>query len=247
MGKIIELQDVTKIYERSKEEYLRVLEDINLNIEEGEFVCILGPSGSGKSTILRMIAGLEQPTTGRIDNKKQDSMAMVFQEYSLFPWRNVIDNVIFPLEIQGINKKESYKKARIMLERMDLLTFKDARPKELSGGMKQRVAIAKALINSPEIILMDEPFGALDPQTRFFMQEDIVELYIKNKKTIIFVTHSVEEAILLGTKVLVLSKRPGRIKHIEDIKMPYPRNKYSESFRKHIESLNSKLSWDRLE
>lgn len=243
MGTIIEVVNLYKSFVNNKDMEIKVLEDINLNVDEQEFVCLLGPSGCGKSTFLRLLAGLEKPTKGEIKllNKKIESpipeAGMVFQEYSLMPWKNILDNVAFGLELKGMNKKKRHAIANEILKRFYLDDFKESFPHELSGGMKQRVAIARSIVNSPKILYMDEPFGALDAYTRFKMQEELVDFWINEKRTIIFVTHSVEEAILLGSRVMVMSSRPGKIISDFKIDLPYPRNRWNEEFGKHFNKL----------
>lgn len=234
MSKII-LNNVSKIFE-SKGNAFKSLDNINLKIEEGEFLCILGPSGCGKSTILRLMAGLDKPSTGEIlmDNEEvigpDYRRGMVFQEYSLFPWRNVIDNVAFPLEMKGTDQVERYKIAEDYLEIVGLDKFKESKPHELSGGMKQRIAIIRALAGDPEVLLMDEPFGALDIQTRNQLQKDILKIWEDKGKTIVFVTHSIDEAIFLGDRVVLISKGPGKIVKIFDVNIKRIRNRLDPEY-----------------
>ncbi|MGZ7160498.1 MAG: ABC transporter ATP-binding protein, partial [Methanobacterium sp.] len=198
----IAINNVSKIFENKGTEF-KSLDDINLEINEGEFLCILGPSGCGKSTVLRLIAGLDKATSGKVlmddevivgpDYKR----GMVFQEYSLFPWRSVIDNVAFPLEMQGMTQEERYKIAEEYLKIVGLENFRDSKPYELSGGMRQRVAIIRSLAGNPDVLLMDEPFGALDIQTRNQIQRDLLKIWEDKGTTIIFVTHSIDESIFL--------------------------------------------------
>ncbi len=194
-----------------------VLQDIDLNVNEGEFLCIVGPSGCGKTTLLRMIAGLDFPTTGRVLEGETGisgpsrERGYVFQQYSLFPWLNVLENVNFGLELQGIEEKERDQKTREYLKMVGLSQFENSYPKELSGGMKQRVAIARSLVNNPHVLLMDEPFSALDVQSRHKLQEELVRIWKEEQKTVIFVTHNVDEAVFLADRVVVLSRNPGKI------------------------------------
>lgn len=236
MKDIIKTNNLSKTFITEKGQKIDALKDINLSVDEHEFICLLGPSGSGKSTLLRLLAGLEKPTEGEVlvlnkhINAPIIETGMVFQEYSLLPWLNVVDNISFGLELRNIPRRKRYDLSNDIIERFGLGKFKESFPYELSGGMQQRAAIARAIVNSPRILYMDEPFGALDAYTRYKMQEELVEFWLEEKRTIIFVTHSVEEAILLGSRVMVLSFRPGRI--IEDFKidLPYPRNRWDESF-----------------
>lgn len=226
------IQNVTKIF-RSQEKNTSVvaLEDINFDVEDGSFVSILGPSGCGKTTLLRIIAGLEKQTSGTIlindvlTDKPGPKRGMVFQEYSLFPWKNVLDNVSFGLKMQGMTKTEAYEKAEKYLKIVGLEEFKNNYPNELSGGMKQRVAIARALANEPDILLMDEPFGALDAQTRNNLQNELLNIWREQKLTIMFVTHSVDEAVYLSDKIIVLSARPGRIQKEISVPIKKPRDR----------------------
>ncbi len=236
MYKII-LNNVSKMFD-NKGTLFKSLEDINLKVNEGEFLCILGPSGCGKSTILRLIAGLDTPSSGQIlmddevikgpDYKR----GMVFQEYSLFPWRSVIDNVAFPLEMKGVDEEERYKVAEEYLKIVGLENFRDSKPYELSGGMKQRVAIIRALAGDPKVLLMDEPFGALDIQTRNQIQRDLLKIWEEKGKTIIFVTHSIDEGIFLGDRVVLMTKGPGRISKIFEVNIKRVRDRLNPDFLK---------------
>ncbi|MDM7935175.1 MAG: ABC transporter ATP-binding protein [Methanothrix sp.] len=212
---------------------MEVLRDINLSISENEFVCFVGPSGCGKTTLLRIIAGLEDPTTGTVTLSGEPIMGpgpergMVFQEYSLFPWRTVLDNVAFGLELKGVPSEERRGRAREYLRMVGLERFEARYPHELSGGMKQRVAIARALVNDPRALLMDEPFGALDAQTRNVMQSELLRIWEERRKTVVFVTHSVDEAIYLADRIVIMSARPGRIKDVIEVDLPRPRKRTS--------------------
>ncbi len=208
----------------------RALEPTNLSVADNDFVTILGPSGCGKSTLLRMVAGLDTPTTGRIllDGKTITGpgadRGMVFQSYTLFPWLTVAENVAFGLRERGISQKERSNIAREWLEKVGLTSFASHFPKQLSGGMQQRTAIARALANDPKMLLLDEPFGALDNQTRALMQELLLGIWERERKTVIFVTHDIEEAIFLASRVVVMSARPGRIKADIPVDLPHPRH-----------------------
>jgi NitT/TauT family transport system ATP-binding protein len=208
----------------------RALEPTNLNVADNDFVTILGPSGCGKSTLLRMVAGLDTPTTGRIllDGKAITGpgadRGMVFQSYTLFPWLTVAENIAFGLRERGISQKERSNIAREWLDKVGLTSFANHFPKQLSGGMQQRTAIARALANDPKILLLDEPFGALDNQTRALMQELLLGIWERERKTVIFVTHDIEEAIFLASRVVVMSARPGRIKADIPVDLPHPRH-----------------------
>jgi NitT/TauT family transport system ATP-binding protein len=212
---------------------MEALQDINLSIKENEFICFIGPSGCGKTTLLRIIAGLEEPTSGTISlggvaiKGPGPERGMVFQEYSLFPWRTVLDNIAFGPELRGVPTTERQEKARQYLKMVGLERFETRYPHELSGGMKQRVAIARALVNDPKALLMDEPFGALDAQTRNVMQSELLRIWEEERKTVVFVTHSVDEAIYLADRIVIMSARPGRIKDTIEIDLPRPRNRTS--------------------
>ena len=205
------------------------LNGVSLDIKENEFICVVGPSGCGKSTLLNIIAGLHEATSGEVlvDGVKVEGTGVdrgvVFQQYALFPWLTVKKNVEFGLKLKGMPDDQAKEIAMKYIKMVDLEGFVDAYPKELSGGMKQRVAIARAYAVQPEVLLMDEPFGALDAQTRTQLQAELTKTWQEEKKTCFFITHDVEEAIILATKVIVMSARPGRIKTVIDINLPYPR------------------------
>ncbi|WP_181070032.1 ABC transporter ATP-binding protein [Stutzerimonas azotifigens] len=203
------------------------VQDAQLEIRPGEFVCLLGPSGCGKSTLLNAMAGFVNPTRGelRIDDKAVDAPSpdrgMVFQQHSLFPWKTVRDNVAFGPLMAGASRNEACSVARTFLSLVGLAAFEDAYPGTLSGGMQQRVGIARALANYPSVLLMDEPFGALDAQTRIMMQENLLEIWREFRNTVVFVTHDIDEAVFLSDRIVVMSASPGRI--IADIKVSLPR------------------------
>lgn len=231
----LELIQLSKIYV-SKEDGKKVeaLKDVTLRIEEGEFVSLIGPSGCGKTTLLRIISGLERPTRGKFFIDGEDvrepwwQVGLIFQEFALFPWRTVRENIEFGLEMKGVSREERKTKAQEYVIRFGLNGFENRYPKELSGGMKQRVAIARTLVNDPRVILMDEPFGALDSQTRISQEEFLLQLWGRTKKTILFVTHNIDEAIFLSEKVIGFSRRPGTVKKIFSIALGYPRDLNSE-------------------
>jgi ABC-type nitrate/sulfonate/bicarbonate transport system ATPase subunit len=208
----------------------RALEPVSLDITDNAFVTILGPSGCGKSTLLRLVAGLDHPTTGRLmlDGRPVTApgpdRGMVFQSYTLFPWLTVADNIAFGLREQGVARERRDQVVREWLGRIGLAGFGHHYPKQLSGGMQQRTAIARALANDPAILLLDEPFGALDNQTRALMQELLLGIWERERKTVLFVTHDIEEAIFLASRVVVMTARPGRIKADIAIDLPYPRH-----------------------
>ena len=208
----------------------RALEPVDLKVSDNDFVTILGPSGCGKSTLLRLVAGLDQPTTGRIlfDGRPVAGpgadRGMVFQSYTLFPWLTVADNIAFGLREKGVPAPQRATVVQDWLGRVGLQGFEHHYPKQLSGGMQQRTAIARALANDPAILLLDEPFGALDNQTRALMQELLLGIWERERKTVLFVTHDIEEAIFLASRVLVMTARPGRIKADIAIVLPHPRH-----------------------
>ncbi|NLB00134.1 MAG: ABC transporter ATP-binding protein [Methanomicrobiales archaeon] len=232
----VTVQNLSKAFPKEDGTATQALSGVDLEIGDMEFICLVGPSGCGKTTLLRIIAGLETATTGKVTIDGQPvtgpdpKRGMVFQEYSLFPWRRVIDNVAFGLEMKGMGKDERREIADRYIDMVGLSQFRDAYPYELSGGMRQRVAIARALANDPDVLLMDEPFGALDAQTRNRMQKELLSLWEQTKKTIVFVTHSVDEAVYLATRIVVLSPRPGSVQEIIDIPWAHPRDRTSAEF-----------------
>ena len=212
-----------------------VLDGIDFSVNEGEFFSIIGPSGCGKTTLLRIIAGLESYEgkvllRGREIKGPSADRVMVFQDYALFPWRNVIGNIVFGLEVKRLKKERLLEIAKKMIEIVGLAGFEYKYPHELSGGMKQRVALARALVCDPELLLMDEPLSALDAQTRLEMQEEVVKIWQETKKTIVYVTHSIEEAVYLADRILVLSKRPAKVKKIVEVPIKRPRDRFSDEF-----------------
>ncbi|AVD57290.1 MULTISPECIES: ABC transporter ATP-binding protein [Heyndrickxia] len=232
------ISNITKVFQGSAKP-VQALDNINLTIRDKEFVSILGASGCGKSTLLRIIGGLETPTTGSVllEGKKVTNpgadRGMVFQSYTLFPWLSVKKNIEFGLKQKGMAQKERGEIAEEYIDLVGLKGFEHAYPKELSGGMKQRVAIARALANDPEVILLDEPFGALDMQTRSLMQELLLKVWQQTQKTVVLVTHDIDEAIFMSDRVIVMKSRPGKVKEILDIDMPRPRDyrvKTTEAF-----------------
>lgn len=210
------------------------LENISLDIEEGEFVCIVGPSGCGKTTLLRILAGLEQPSAGTftIDSERSGRplQSMVFQERGVIPWLTVRENVAFGLTMRQVPKAIADERTDFYLQKTGLERFSSLYPKELSGGMKQRVSIARAFANDPEILLMDEPFGALDEQNRFILQEELLAIWAETKKTVLFITHSIDEALLLSDRILLMGTQPGSI--IDEIRIDKPRPRKIEDIRK---------------
>jgi NitT/TauT family transport system ATP-binding protein len=234
----LECRNLYKIFEEGQKETL-ALENISFETNEGEFLCILGPSGCGKSTLLKIIAGLLKPTSGNViyagEKNSGPLNSMVFQEYGVFPWMNVIDNVAFGLEMRGIPKDERYSQSLEYLKRVGLSKYAFRNPHELSVGMRQRIALARAFVNNPAILLMDEPFGALDAQTRLILQDELLKIWKEQQKAVVFVTHDIDEAILLGDRVLVMTSVPGRIKEVMTVGIRRPRDLQMESSREFVD------------
>ena len=225
----IGIEGVSKLFRRRDGKTHTALAEISLDVAEGEFVSILGPSGCGKSTLLYIVGGFVPPSRGvvRVGNDPVTGpgpdRGPVFQEFALFPWKSVLGNVMYGLREQGVARQEAEARALALIARVGLKGYEAFYPKELSGGMKQRVAIARTLAYEPAILLMDEPFGALDAHTRTRLQNDLLELWERDRKTVLFVTHGVEEAVFLSDRVVVMTKSPGRIKAVVEIDLPRPR------------------------
>lgn len=224
----IKAEHISKIFKTQKGE-LDVLEDFSLEVHQGEVVCILGASGCGKSTFLNLLAGFISPSSGSIllEGEKITSVeprcGMIFQNYALFPWMTVLENVAFGPRVHGLNKKQRYEKAQHWIDRVGLKGFEHAYPSELSGGMQQRVALSRVLTNEPDVLLCDEPFAALDAMTRQIMQEELLRIVHDSQKTVIFITHSIDEALILSDRLVVMSSRPGKVKAIYTNDLPRPR------------------------
>jgi len=247
---VIRLDHVTKTYRTQRGELVRALEDITLHVRENEFVTIVGQSGCGKSTLLKLVAGLVSVSDGSIHVRDQlvhepfRDVGIVFQDPVLLPWRTVFGNVMFSIEMLGLDAERSRDRARMLLDLAGLGAFETKFPRELSGGMQQRVAICRALVHDPGLLLMDEPFGALDAMTREEMSFELLRIWDERRKTILFVTHSIPEAILLADRVVVMTPRPGRIAEVLEIELPRPRTvqlefderfkAYSQAIRAHI-------------
>src|SRR6201994_4983500 len=228
---MIEIKHVSQVFQTSSRQDHLALSDISLKIENGAFVSILGPSGCGKSTLLYIVGGFVRPSKGTAKMKGKaiagpgPDRGPVFQEFALFPWKSVLGNVMYGPRQQGVKPADAEAQARALLEMVGLKGFEEFYPKELSGGMKQRVALARTLAYHPEVLLMDEPFGALDAHTRTRLQNDLLNIWERDRKTVLFVTHSVEEAVFLSDKVVMMSRSPGRIREIIDIDLPRPRRR----------------------
>ena len=223
----IETRKVCKVYDTAVGPTVAV-DDFSLDVADGEFVCIVGPSGCGKSTYLRMLAGLDTHTSGTIrirpgNDPRKPLNSVVFQEYAVFPWKTVVENVAFGLQMRGVGKAERTGVADYWLERVGLRKFAHYYPYQISGGMKQRVSIIRALANDPEVLLMDEPLGALDAQTRIVLQDELLRIWEETRKTVVYITHSLDEAILLGDRVILMTAHPGRLLATFPISIKRPR------------------------
>lgn len=239
----LSIQNVKKSYMGRNGEVV-ALNGVSLDIAENEFITVVGPSGCGKSTLLNIIAGLLDATSGKVlcDGKEVKGTGpergVVFQQYALFPWLTVEKNVRFPLDMKGVKGAEADAIVDKYIHMVGLENFRNHYPKELSGGMKQRVAIARAYAGNPEVLLMDEPFGALDAQTRTQLQQELLDMWEKERKTCFFITHDVDEALILGQRVVIMSARPGRIKSILPVDIPYPRDQRTKMSERYLELKN---------
>ncbi len=237
----ISIENVSKTYSGRVGE-VSALDRVSLDIYAQEFITVVGPSGCGKTTLLNILAGLERPTSGRVAMDGQEILGpspirgVIFQHYALYPWMTVQQNVEFGPLLQKLPAKERSRRAQHYIKLVGLGGFEQAYPKELSGGMKQRTAIARAYAANPEVLLMDEPFGAVDAQTRVMLQEELMETWSREKKTVFFITHDVEEAVFLGSRILVMSARPGRIREVIKNDLAYPRS-YDVKFNKEFSDL----------
>jgi NitT/TauT family transport system ATP-binding protein len=247
----IAIRNVSKAFRRAKEETgVQALQQVSLDIEPNTFVSLVGPSGCGKTTLLRMLNGLIAPDSGEIlvggePPRPGPHMGFVFQSFRLMPWRNIRDNVSFPCEVDGVGPQERAERADRLLEMVGLRRFADSFPNELSGGMKQRAALARALIAEPRYLLMDEPFASLDAQTREFMQIELLKLWQQHKGVVVFVTHSVDEAVMLSDKIVLLRPRPGQVAEVLDVNLPHPRWEYDVRERPEFVQLRHYL-WERI-
>jgi NitT/TauT family transport system ATP-binding protein len=229
----IAVRGLYKVFETGTGQVVVALQDIDLSVRQGEFVCIVGPSGCGKSTLLRLLAGLERPSSGeiRIEVSRTDRPvnSMIFQEQSTFPWMTVRENTGFGLDMRGVDRRSRDERVDYYLRKVGLGGFSDVYPYQLSGGMRQRVCLARAFANEPEVLLMDEPFASLDEQTRILMQEELLRVWEgEHGRTVVFITHSIDEAVLLADTVVVMSARPGRVKATFAVPFPRPRGQLAE-------------------
>lgn len=245
----ISIHQLTKVFYK-KENSVTAIENISLDIEDGEFVCLVGPSGCGKTTLLRILAGLENQSSGDFTIEKSDqyrpNQSMVFQERGILPWLTVEENVAFGLTMRHLPKSQIKDRTTYFINKVGLTKFSKMYPKELSGGMKQRVSIARAFANDPEILLMDEPFGALDEQNKYILQEELLSIWSETKKTVLFITHSIDEALYLSDRVLLMSAQPGRI--VAEMKIDLPRPRKLEDIRSNPEVADKFLEiWHHLQ
>ncbi|HEX2696646.1 MAG TPA: ABC transporter ATP-binding protein [Anaerolineales bacterium] len=242
---ILTVLDLTVVYPDNNGG-LRALDEISFEVCPREFICVLGPSGSGKTTLLRILAGLLEPTGGEVNfgEHQQPRIGMVFQQSNLMPWRTVTDNIILPLELQNVERAAARMRAKELIDLVGLTRFESALPRDLSGGMAQRVAIARALIHDPDLLLLDEPFGSLDALTRERMWMELSRIWQARQKTVIMVTHSIEESLLLADRVLVLTQRPGKVKLDLGVDLPRPRKdevRYTAPFGKLAKKLKEAI------
>ena len=228
---MLRLENIAKSF-YARQEVFDAVSDVSIDVYENEFLTILGPGQCGKSVLLNIIAGLEKPTKGTVDfpASSDTTMGFVFQKTAVFPWKTVMENVELGLQIKGTNKKERREKAQYLIELVGLKGFENAYPYQLSGGMKQRVGIARAYCVNPDILLMDEPFGALDAQTRYQMEEEVLRIWQAEKRTVIFVTNNIEEALFLGDRIVLLSACPAKVKEIYIPRLERPRNNIDPDF-----------------
>lgn len=234
MKTVLKLKDICKTYQSDDGKQTCALDNISLSVQKGEFIALVGPTGCGKTTLLNILANHEKPSSGNVeftdDSISQKNIPCVFQHYTLFPWRKLLANVTFGLEMQGVPAKERKMTALRLLQKVGLEGFEDSYPHELSGGMRQRASIAQALAIEPTLLLMDEPFGALDDKTRNELQKMLINFWQETGLTIIFVTHNIDEAIALANRVIIFSESPGKIVEELKVDLPHPRNRLSSEF-----------------
>ncbi len=245
----ISIDQLTKVFYK-KNNSVTAIKNISLQVKEGEFICIVGPSGCGKTTLLRILAGLETPSSGSFtitsESDERPLQSMVFQEKGVIPWLTVAENVAFGLKMRHLPKEVIQKQTDYYLQKVGLTKFSSLYPKELSGGMKQRISIARAFANDPEILLMDEPFAALDEQNKFILQEELLSIWSEHKKTVLFITHSIDEALLLSDRIILMSAHPGEV--VKEIKVPVPRPRTMEQVRANAEMAEQFIAiWNHLQ
>lgn len=250
---MIELRGVSKTFVGRDGSTVEALHDVDLDVAEGEFLTVLGPSGCGKTTLLKIMAGLISRDGGEIRINGSPvtgpgpDRAVVFQNFALMPWATVVDNVAFGLQLRGVKEAEREERARTLIQTVGLQGFEKKRPGELSGGMQQRVGLARALVVDPQILLMDEPFGSVDEQTRRLLQEELLSIWEKTRLTVVFITHSMEEAVLLGDRVALMSNRPGQIAEIVPVPLERPRSSDVHALERSTQCVElTAYLWDRL-
>lgn len=236
----VRLENISKSFV-SRKVVFEAVNHVTIDVYKNEFLVLLGPGQCGKTVLLNMVSGLEIPTEGKVEfvNSGSTDLGFVFQKTAVFPWKTVMENVEMPLELKGVPKEERRKRAQYLIELVGLKGFENALPKQLSGGMKQRVGIARAYCNNPQVLLMDEPFGALDAQTRYQMEEEILRIWEQEKRTVIFVTNNIEEAVYLADRIIVLSACPATVKEIYEVSLPRPRDYVDTEFLRIRESIEA--------
>jgi NitT/TauT family transport system ATP-binding protein len=251
MAHAIDVEGVTKVFDTGAGEPILAVAGVDLQVREREFVTLVGRSGCGKSTLLRMIAGLTAPSAGEVRiggtavGAPRPDVSLMFQRSALLPWRSVLENVLLPIDVMGLDRRRHVEVARELLSLVGLDGFEDRRPYELSGGMQQRAAMCRALVHDPEVLLMDEPFGALDALTREELSVELQRIWTERRKTIVFVTHSIDEAVVLADRIVVMTPRPGRIATIVDVDLPRPRSlgpsEHSEAMKHYADRVREVL------
>lgn len=240
MEQLIKIKDIDKEFSIDGNRQI-VLENINFEVNKKDFLCIVGPSGCGKSTLLRIVAGLIKPSSGQIEMSQKTKISMVFQNFALFPWLTVEENVAFGLHVRGDKREDVEKITRKLIKEMGLLGMEEKHPKELSGGMKQRVGIARALAVDPDILLLDEPFSALDVFTANKLRQDLLSIWKEKSLTVVMVSHLIEEAVELASRIAIMSANPGTISDITEINMPRPRDTRSKEFYQFVDTIQNKI------
>lgn len=236
----VHLDNISKSFV-SRKTIFEAVNHVTIDVYKNEFLVLLGPGQCGKTVLLNMVSGLETPTEGKVEfiNSSSTDLGFVFQKTAVLPWKTVMENVELPLELKGVPKEERRKRAQYLIELVGLKGFENSLPKQLSGGMKQRVGIARAYCNNPQVLLMDEPFGALDAQTRYQMEEEVLRIWEQEKRTVIFVTNNIEEAVYLADRIIVLSKCPATVKEVYEISLPRPRDYVDAEFLRIREAIEA--------